>query len=165
MFLARKITRAKWDTGQELSAGEISADAVTSDLRTKENTLSFWRCRTETNGDVEDAVLAIAAAGDRLDRLDVVWLSYDELQADGQTFKNTDGRTPVRELADRHVDVCKLDYTRLGKVARRVVAAIEDKRCRRFTKAGVKKLLSAAVGHGRINLDDLSNGLRAEMAG
>ena len=57
MFLARKITRAKWDTGQELSAGEISADAVTSDLRTKENTLSFWRCRTETNGDVEDAVL------------------------------------------------------------------------------------------------------------
>lgn len=148
-----------------MSAGEISADAVTSDLRTKENTLSFWRCRTETNGDVEDAVLAIAAAGDRLDRLDVVWLSYDELQADGQTFRNTDGRTPVRELADRHVDVCKLDYTRLGKVARRVVAAIEDKRCRRFTKAGVKKLLSAAVGHGRINLDDLSNGLRAEMAG
>lgn len=79
MFLARKITRAKWDTGQGLSAGEISADAVTSDLRTKENTLSFWNCRTETNGDVEDAVLAIAAAGDRLDRLDVVWLAYDEL--------------------------------------------------------------------------------------
>lgn len=165
MFLARKITRAKWDTGQELSVGEISADAVTSDLRTKENTLSFWRCRTETNGDVEEAVLAIAAAGDRLDRLDVVWLAYDELQADGQTFRNTDGRTPVRELADRHVDVRKLDYTRLGKVARRVVAAIEDKRYRRFTKAGVKKLLSAAVGHGRINLDDLSDGLRAEMAG
>ena len=138
MFLARKITRAKWDTGQELSAGEISADAVTSDLRTKENTLSFWNCRTETNGDVEDAVLAIAAAGDRLDRLDVVWLAYDELQADGQTFRNTGGRTPVRELADRHVDVCKLDYTRLGKVARRVVAAIEDKRYRRAPVAWIR---------------------------
>lgn len=165
MFLVRKITRAKWETGQALSAGEISADAVTSDLRTKENTLSFWKCATETNGDVEEAALAIAAAGDRLDRLDIVWLVDDELQADGQTLKNTDGRTPVRELADRHVDVCKLDYTRLGKVARRVVAAMEEKRCCRLSKANVKKLLSAAVGHGRIDLDALSGNLRAEIGG
>ena len=164
MFLSRKITRAKWETRQELSEGEISADAVTGDLRTRENSLSFWQCRTETNGDVEEAALAIAAAGDRVDRLDIVWLAEDELKADGQTLKDTDGRTPVVELAERHVDVCTLDYVRLGKVARRVVAAIEDERCRRLTKARVKRLLIAAVRQGRIDLDGLSEGLRAEIA-
>ena len=31
MFLARKITRAKWDAEQGMAEGEISADAVTGD--------------------------------------------------------------------------------------------------------------------------------------
>ena len=35
MFLARKITRAKWSNKAELSADEIPADAVTADLRTR----------------------------------------------------------------------------------------------------------------------------------
>ena len=34
MFLARKITRAKWNPQKGLSEGEIVADAVTADLRT-----------------------------------------------------------------------------------------------------------------------------------
>ena len=74
MFLVRKITRAKWGSNSELSAGEISADAVTGDLRTQRNSLSFWRCRAETNGDVEDVALAIAAARDQVDTIDIVWL-------------------------------------------------------------------------------------------
>ena len=32
MFLARKISRAKWEVKRDLSEGEISADAVTADL-------------------------------------------------------------------------------------------------------------------------------------
>ncbi len=76
MFLARKITRAKWKTREELSAGEISADAVTADLKTQGNALSFWQCHTATNSDVEEAALAIAAARDRVARLDVVWLEH-----------------------------------------------------------------------------------------
>ena len=41
MFVARMITRAKWDPKPELQTGEISADAVTGDLRTRYNSLSF----------------------------------------------------------------------------------------------------------------------------
>ena len=133
MFLARKIARAKWDAKRNiergLEEGEISADAVTGDLRTQKDTLSFWRCHTGANDDIEDAVLAIAAAGERLDKLDIVWLADNELQADGHTLKDTKGRTPVADLTEKHVDICKLDYVRLGKVAQRVAAAIEEQRC------------------------------------
>ena len=42
MFLARKISRAKWPATRELSVSEIPADAVTGDLRTQNNALSFF---------------------------------------------------------------------------------------------------------------------------
>lgn len=144
-----------------MEEGEISADAVTGDLRTQVDTLSFWRCRTGADDDVREAALAIAAAGERLDKLDIVWLADSELRADGHTLKDTAGRTPVADLSERHVDICKLDYVRLGKVAQRVVAAIEDQRWRRLTKARVKELLVAAVQQGRIIPDELADGLRA----
>ena len=169
MFVARKIARAKWDAKRNiqrgLKSGEISADAVTGDLRTREDTLSFWRCLTDTNGDIEDAALAIAAAGERVDKLDIVWLADDGLRADGLTLKSTEGRTPVADLAERHVDICELDYDRLGRVASHLVAAIENEQYRRLTKARVRKLLVTAVERDRIDPAGLSEGLREEIVG
>ena len=165
MFLARKVTRAKWNSQKDLSEGEIAADAVTADLRTQKNSLSFWLCKADASGtaDVEDATLAIAAAGDRIDKIDIVWLTYDELQNDGQNLKDTKGRTCVAGLADLHVDIYRLDYDRLGKIARRVLDSIEKKRCQRFTKKDVEKLLATAVEKGRIQLDDLSDKIQKEI--
>lgn len=167
MFLARKIARAKWDVQRNiergLEEGEISADAVTGDLRTHMDALSFWRCGTGADDDVNEAALAIAAAGERLDKLDIVWLADGELRADGHNLKDTEGRTPLAGLSERHVDICKLDYVRLGRVAQRVVAAIEAQQWRRLTKARVKELLVAAVQQGRLMPNELADGLRAEI--
>ena len=66
MFLTRKITRAKWEAKQGLAADEIPSDAITIDLRTQGNALSFWQCPTDAVSDVEEAALAIAAAGERV---------------------------------------------------------------------------------------------------
>ena len=163
MYLARKIVRAKWKAKPDLLDGKTSADAVTSDLRTQGNSLSFWRCRTETNDNVEEAAVAIAALGDRIDKLDIVWLADDELQADGQTLRISDGRTPVAKPADRHVDVCRPDYTRLGKVACRVVAAIEDNHWCRLRRTPVKKLLLTTIEEGRVEIDELADSVRDEI--
>jgi len=124
VFLARKFARAKWDHKADLSDGEISADAVTSDLRTKDDTLSFWKCGGATKPEIEEAALALAAAGDRIDKIDLVWLTEEELREDGQMLECTPGRTPVSDLARQHVDVSRLDYVRLGKVAEQIVSAI-----------------------------------------
>lgn len=163
MFLARKIGRAKWVSREGLEEGEISADVVTRDLKTQDNKLSFWKCRTEADGDVAEVVLAIAAAGDRIGAFDIVLLPEGELHTDGQTLEKSRGRTAVSELADRHVDVCKLDYVRLGKIACRVVAAIDDKRCHRFRKKRVRKLLIAAAKKNRIDRKQLSKTMRKEI--
>ncbi len=162
MFLARKITRAKWTHKKgQLAKGEIAADAVTADLRTRDNSLSFWRCSTETTDDLEKAALAIAAARDRVDKIEIVWLAEDELLDTGQYLKNTDGQTPVLELTRLHVDVCRLDYVRLGKVAHHIINAIEKKRYRRLSRRCVTDLLVAAVRQERVEISRLQKGVQA----
>ena len=161
MFLARKITLAKWKVNRELSEGEISADAVTADLRTRENKLSFWRCGSET--EVEDAALAIAATRDNVDKLDIVWVDEGELKTNGQTLEDTEGQTPVTELIERHVDVCRLDYVRLGNVAHHVITAIEEERWIRLSKGRVANILVAAVEQERVNLNDLKPSLQKDV--
>ena len=113
--------------------------------------------------EVEDAALAIAAAGERVDKFHIVWIDEDELKTDGQTLEDTPGRTQVTELVDRHVDVCRLDYVRLGNVAHHVTKAIEDNRYIRLSKGRVANILVAAVEQGRVNLDDLEKRVQEEV--
>jgi len=147
----------------ELSAGEIGADAVTADLRTSGNALSFWWCGNAAAAEVERVALAMAAAGDRIDRLDLVWIAEEHLAADGQAYEDTDGLTPVAGLRNHHVDLHRLDYVRLGSVAKRVAAAIESERCVRFTRARVKRLLVAAVRRGDVSTAELADRIAEEV--
>ena len=156
MFLVRTITRAKWESRSDLDA--VAADAITGDLRTKSNTLSFWRCASEAEDNLTATALAIAAGRD-IDKLEIVWLVASDLRADGQALKNTDGRTPLKALIKRHVDICQLDYVRLGRITDRVVSAIDADQYLRFTPSSVKKPLVNAVRQNRIVLGDLKSEL------
>jgi len=155
MFLARKITRSKWDVSAGFSKGEIPADAVTGDLRTTDNSLSFWQCGDGDPTALDEAALAIAAGCERVDKLELVWFPDDQLRKDGQQLELTSGRTPVAELARRHVDATSLDYVRLGNIARHVADAIDLDRYRRLSKRRVTSLLVAAVHRGTLDVEAL----------
>lgn len=103
--LARKITRAKWDPRAELAQSEIGADAVTGDLKTSSNALSVWRCESSDKEHLQRAVLALAAAADRPDRVDLVYLDEQALSMIGLSTRNTMGDTPVETLREHHVDI------------------------------------------------------------
>ena len=163
MFLVRKITRAKWGPQEGLSSEEIPADAITADLRTKGNSLSFWECKSNSRENVEEAALAMVAAGNCVERFDLVWIANDKLNEDGQTWKYSDGRTPVGDLVKQHVDVYQLDYVRLGKIACRIVTAIKAGEHVRLTKDSLTKLLVTAVKQGRIDLNNLEEKVKAEV--
>ena len=162
MYLARKITRSKWRNGHS-SVGSVPADAVTADLRTKNNTLSFWQCGNGTQVEVYDAALALAAGGQRVENIEVVWLSYDDLMADGQQIDATAGRTPVTEMIERHVDLSRLDYARLGRVAGRVVSALANGWYRRLTKQAVRAIIVNAVHGGRLDPSSLQEKVRGAV--
>ena len=162
MFIARKISLRKWREDDELGVGAISADAVTSDLRTQDNTLSFWRCEeaAEVTG---RAALAMGAAAERLDRIDLVWLAEEELRGDGQAFRLSGGRTPVADLADSHVDLVRLDATRLVRLAQRVADAVAAGRALRISAPAMRKLLADAIANNRVDVGSLKPTLRGQL--
>ena len=163
MLLARKITRAKWRPSHSLSPGEISADAITGDLRTQGNTLSFWQCPSGNHAAIEQAALAIASTGDRIDKVDIVWLDDADLKNDGQTVETTEGQTPILDLNELHVDVCHLDFTRLGKVAQRIANAINEERYIRIPRARIQAMLADAIERGQVDRGSLQPKVRDEI--
>ena len=100
MFIARKVTHAKWEPKPGMHKGEIPADAVTSDLRTHDNALSFWQCGSGTDRELKDVVLAIAAGRHNIDKVELVWVDDNDLCAEGQSMINTEGQTPVSDLVN-----------------------------------------------------------------
>lgn len=165
MFLARKVTRAKWDRREGLQEGEVAADAVTTDLRTHDNKLSFWRCGSGSAGEIRSAALALAAGLERLEKVELVWIAASDLVQDGLDLSNSPGRTPIEDLAERHVDVGQLDYSRLGKVAVLVSSALGEDRHRRLARQAVRELLAGAIRDGRLQPEDLRPKLASELDG
>lgn len=163
MFLARKVKLAKWAANPLLADGEISADAVTADLRTRQLSLSFWECGSGEESQLMDVVLALASGADQIETIDLVWLQEEDLRNDGHAVSRQEGRTAVADLASRHVEVGRLDYVRLGRVAALVVDAIDDGRCQSFKRARVVSALTDAVRVGRVPPHDLAPKVRAEV--
>ena len=160
MFLARKVKLSKWEPKPGLAAGEISADAVTADLRTRDLSLSLWSCGAARTSEIEDVALALGAGMQQLESVDIVWVSKADLEADGCPVVLSEGRTPVEPMRDKHADLTLLDYVRLGRVARRVVTAIERGHCQSVTRLRMKKLLANAVSEKRLDLAELEEKTR-----
>lgn len=163
-WLVRKFSLSKWERFEDLATEEIAADAITADLRTSANSLSCWRCETSGDADVRCAALAVAAAGQKLDRVDVVVVEESALTLAGLDVRSTPGKTPVRDLRARHVDVVRLDHVRLGRVARIMRAGIDSQRFVRMTRDEVLALVVGAVQAQRIAMSDLSEDLRRAVA-
>lgn len=162
MFV-RKVTRAKWERREELAEGEIPSDAVSADLRTNDNMLSFWTCNGPSPGEIRQTVLALAAAADRIDRMDVAWIADTSVGEQGLAIEATEGRTPVATLRPRHVNVVRLDVYRLVKVASLLANALNHGQHQRLTKREVVGVVVQAVREGLVALDDLQDSVRDEV--
>lgn len=162
MFLARKVTRAKWDSSEGIELGELPADAVTADLRTTWNTLSFWKCGAD-DGALTRVALTLAAAGQRVDKVELVWLDPKDLETDGIRLDPNHGRTPVASMVDQHVDAVGLDYVRLGRVASHMKAALERKQYRLWSRSKVREILVMGVEGKLVDLDRLEEKVQEEV--
>ncbi len=138
--LVRKITRAKW--GDEINPDQIPADAVTADLRTSSNTLSFWRVDQPSDDQLNQIVLALGAAADRIDRMDLSWIDEHCLRSREISIRESEGRTPVARLRAYHVDVTDLILDSLCIVAKSIAEALGQEQYKRFSPKTLKRLLA-----------------------
>ena len=165
-FLGRKIAGPQWARKSDLSDDEVPADIITKDLKTFENTLSFWASEEGALEPWRNAALAMGAACDRLESVDITWVAREDLAADGITLVSSEGDTPVADLRANHVDAARLDGVRLASVARRMALAVRngEPMLRRISKSELATMLAEAVSKSRLRLEDLKDSVRVEVA-
>lgn len=162
-MLARKISLAKWKNPEW--GAEIPADAVTGDLRTWGNTLSFWTIAAPSQDELEEVVLALASAADRIDKIDLTWIDRDVLASEGIDLEATPGATPVEALRGRHIDLARLDLGRPSRVATLVSQAVTGDHHRRWTKNEVLRILVAAARRQDFDPAKLTGTVQKEVLG
>jgi hypothetical protein len=160
-LIVRKIEKGKWMQNDILSGADVSADAITNCMKTKNNTLSVWEVSREDQ--VDDVVLALASQSQQIETMDVVVLDRSTLISSGLHLQETDSPTPVRELSKIHRDIVQLTYTSLGVLARIIVDAIRNKTNRRYTRGKIRNLMDNAIAAGRLNKEALKENVKSHL--
>ena len=163
MYLARKVSLAKWLDRCDRPSGLVTADAVTADLRTSGNTLSFWRCDNAETSSVEEIALVLAAEANRIDKVDVALVLEKEIRDAGHKLCDTPKGSRVEELVHKHVDVCELDFSSLMNIAVQVRRAASSSRLKRVKRRRVRDLLLEAVVCEKLDLSQLEDDVRSEL--
>lgn len=161
-LLVRKVEKAKWLQRDIANGASPSADAVTNCMRTTQNALSTWKI--DSMESVHDAVLAMVAAGDHLETIDVVFLDQDDLIAKNIALDPTAGNTPVESLRDTHVDIKDLDLNLLGELAKCVCDCIARSEVQRFTVGQLKSILRTALVDNKLSISDLKESVARKVS-
>tara|TARA_R110002033_G_scaffold40631_3_gene81046 strand:- start:134 stop:625 length:492 start_codon:yes stop_codon:yes gene_type:complete len=161
-LLVRKINRSKWPNSDNTDVFEISSDAITSCLRSTRNTLSVWKIDSEK--DLDEAVLALAASFQRLESIDVVLLEGQDLVKANINCIQTKGITLVKDLEQTHYDLSELNYFKVGLVAEHIAQRIYLKKIKRYTVTDLKRVLNKAIEDNRLKMEDLNESVRKKIA-
>jgi hypothetical protein len=152
-YLVRKIAPAKWSGAQSLEA--LSADALTVDLRTINNTLSLW----EINGEDElcDAVLALAISKNskKIEKMDLVLIPKETILTKQLSIRASPGETFAEGLSDTHREVVDLKYPSLGVFAQIIIDLLSKNGPITITKTKVENIVKAAYNDKTIDISCL----------
>ena len=160
-FLVRKIDQGKWLQNDILRGSDVSADAITICMKTKENILSAWEITSESN--IEDAVLAIVSSGDHLETIDVVIMDRGYLIDQGISHVQKEGLTPIDDLRETHYDFINLTYPKLGVIAYHIVESFKCNRVKRYTEANLRQIMKEAIKANRLDPSRLSDSIARNL--
>ncbi len=149
----RKISRAKWpeDVSEFNNIAELKSDAL-ADLRTQNNTLSFWKIESES--DLESAILALSASSStsKIENVTIIWTEEETLKSKGFIIdESVPGDTVVQDLKNTHRDLCELTYASLGTVAEIIIQSLKSDKFKRYSKNKVRQLLVQAYENNRVS--------------
>lgn len=169
----RKISKAKWPSEEEILAKEfdaeiipsVRADALTSCLKTSQNTLSVWAVENSTDEEIEKAILALItnAKLERLNRIQVVYFSKEEVLSLGLPLEASDGDTVIESLSKLHNDLVDLNYEKLGKVSQLIISSLRSESVKTYNEKKLKTMLLKAIQEGVVDQKLLHPSLQSKL--
>lgn len=152
-YLVRKFSNSKWinisyENPKPVCTSYISADAFTSCLRTKDNTLSFWEISDiKDTKELNEIVMALALNSntETLSSFDILFFEKNEdlFNSLDLKFEKTEGDTFISECQNKHLDLINLNYSNMTELLNKLCEYVNNDQHQRFTKSQIKKLLQA----------------------
>lgn len=160
----RKITKSKWNN--QLQSDEklhniISADAVTSCLRTSSNQLSVWKVAK-----IDDAILALAVVADTIVSIDIVSIKETFFHSRSLIVQQSIAESnPVKTLREYHYNIEELNYDSLGIVSKELASKISQNKdyIVRYTVKQIKQIIKDALDAKKLILTDLKPELQEKI--
>lgn len=120
---------SKWDGSSIINRKDPSpcGDAI-SDLRTTRNRLSVWLANSED--DINDAIVALALNRDKVSKIIYLILQEDKLaKMEIEVANDQPGKADglVEKSLLKHRDLVEIDHTRLGHLAKYMIALTQEK--------------------------------------
>jgi hypothetical protein len=152
-YLVRKIAPAKWSGVQSLEA--LSADALTADLRTTDNTLSLWEIGSKD--ELSNAVLALAVSkqAKKFEKMDLVLIPKETILAKQLSIGTNPGETLAEGLSNTHREVVDLKYPSLGVFAQIIIDLLAKNDPTTILRSEVVDIVKAACDNKTINISSL----------
>lgn len=153
-FFVRKVSPAKWPDGENVffrTAGELNADAITCDLKTKSNEFSWWWINNLD--ELERMAISIASVFDTKASIFVVAVPEEKMRALQLNLKNTPeyGITAITALKENHFDICKLNVKRLLDIAELVAISIQQKSVLMVSRKNIMSKLKNLMEEGQVD--------------
>lgn len=170
-YMIRKFSRGKWEPHGECPAdvSQLSADALTSCLRTSGNTLSLWQTESSDWGEFDDVLAAICSTLDGPSRVDLVLLPEDEVcTIKDVQLANVMGCTAANdEINQKHYDIKNLKHSSISEFAELVIETLRsdkaDAMVKRFNEKSVLRLVKHFIDQGKLDPGSLSDRWREKL--
>ena len=163
-FYVRKIARAKWsliDKSNDNIIENYRADAIANDMRTYDDTLSFWKANSLSNEDLEPIIVINSLLGDNIKKIDLLCIPEELIE--GFSLQQMDGDTVVNEYKGLHYNIISLSIKKLvefaGEVVLKAILLSDDhpEYIQRIPEQLQLKLVNNWIEKGKINFNDLKD--------
>lgn len=161
-YYVRKIARAKWNLkiiGSENVIQNYRADAIANDMRTTNDTLSFWRTDSLEPEDVNPIIVINSLLGDSITKIDLLCIPEEMISE--FDLEQVDGNTILYSFKDRHYNVVELTVKKLEDFASDIVLTLlsmseqNSEYIKRIKANDQLFLIDKYIASGQIKYEDL----------
>ncbi|MDY0278814.1 MAG: hypothetical protein RBQ97_12100 [Acholeplasma sp.] len=159
MFFIRCIRISNWPDPRKIKPlANISSDAITKDLKTNQNLMSWWEVDNISEQSFELIAAAIVSQYKQEDSVSLVALPKDLVCEIAQEIKHApNNQVPIIGVGDKHYNIKILDYETLGKLADAIskVTSGNVEFVRRYKFGKLISIINTLNQENRVNKDNL----------
>lgn len=169
-YYVRKIARAKWNLkiiGSENVIQNYRADAIANDMRTTNDTLSFWRTDSLEPEDVNPIIVINSLLGDSITKIDLLCIPEEMISE--FDLEQVDGNTILYSFKDRHYNVVELTVKKLEEFASDIVLTLlsmaekHPEYIKRITVKEQLSLIDSYISSGSLVYEDLKEHQKKDL--